>query len=72
MLAPTEQRAAFAILLHAALADGANSESERAALRRMTESFTSADGVPFNPWTIYQEVLGGRYPLEAAAWKPPS
>ncbi|MBX3751257.1 MAG: hypothetical protein KF897_14330 [Opitutaceae bacterium] len=67
MLAPNEQRAAFAILLHAALADGANSDSERAALRRMTESFSPGDGASFNPWSIYQEVLGGRYPLEAAA-----
>lgn len=67
MLASTEQRAVFAVLLHAALADGANSDSERAALRRMTESFSSGDGASFNPWSIYQEVLGGRYPLEAAA-----
>ncbi len=67
MLTPTEQRAVFAVLLHAAQADGANSDSERAALRRMSEGFTSGDGASFNPWTIYQEVLGGRYPLEAAA-----
>lgn len=67
MLSPTEQRATFAVLLHAALADGAKSDSERAALRRMTEGFTSADGASFNPWTLYQDVLGGRYPLEAAA-----
>lgn len=67
MLAPNEQRAVFAVLLHAALADGAKSDSERDALRRMTEGFASAEGGPFNPWTVYQEVLGGRYPLEAAA-----
>lgn len=67
MLAPTEQRAVFAVLLHAALADGTKSDSERDALRRMTEGFASAEGAAFNPWTVYQEVLGGRYPLEAAA-----
>lgn len=67
MLSPTEQRAAFALLLHAALADGLKSDAERAALRRMTEGFGSADGTAFNPWTVYQEVLDGRYPLESAA-----
>lgn len=67
MLSATEQRAVFAVLLHAALADGDKSDSERAALRRMTEGFASAAGAAFNPWTIYQEVLGGQYPLEAAA-----
>jgi len=67
MLAPNEQRAVFAVLLHAALADGAKSNSERDALRRMTEGFASAEGSSFNPWTIYQEVLGGSYPLDAAA-----
>ncbi len=67
MLSPTEQRAVFAVLLHAALADGAKSDSERAALKRMTEGFTASDGASFNPWTLYQDVLGGRYPLEAAA-----
>lgn len=66
MLSPAEQRAAFAVLLHAALADGAKSDTERAALRRMTEGFTSAEGATFNPWTVYQEVLDGRYPLETA------
>lgn len=67
MFSPAEQRAAFAVLLHAALADGAKSDSERAALRRMTEGFTSADGASFNPWTVYQEILDGRFPLEVAA-----
>lgn len=67
MLAPVEQRAVFAVLLHAALADGANTDAERAALRRMTEGFGSDEGASFNPWIIYQEVLGGRYPLEVAA-----
>lgn len=64
MLTPAEQKAVFAILLHAALADGAKSDAERAALKRMTEGF-AAEAV--NPWTVYQEVLGGRYPLEQAA-----
>lgn len=64
MLTPPEQKAVFAILLHAALADGAKSDAERAALKRMTEGF-AAEAV--NPWTVYQEVLGGRYPLEQAA-----
>lgn len=64
MLTPAEQKAVFAILLHAALADGAKSDAERAALKRMTEGF-AAEAV--NQWTVYQEVLGGRYPIEQAA-----
>lgn len=64
MLTPPEQKAVFAILLHAALADGAKSDAERAALKRMTEGF-AAEAV--NPWNVYQEVLGGRYPVEQAA-----
>jgi uncharacterized protein (DUF697 family) len=64
MFTATEQRAVFAILLHAALADGAKSDAERAALKRMTEGFP-AESV--NPWTIYQDVLAGRYPVERAA-----
>lgn len=64
MFSPSEQKAVLAILLHAALADGSKSDAERAALKRMTEGFT-AEGV--NPWTVYQEVLAGRYPVERAA-----
>jgi uncharacterized protein (DUF697 family)/tellurite resistance protein len=63
MFTPTEQRAVFALLLHAALADGAKSDAERAALRRMTESFGADPAAGFNPWTVYQEVVAGRYPL---------
>jgi uncharacterized protein (DUF697 family) len=61
MTTPAEQRALFALLLHAALADGVKSDAERAALKRITEGFTADT---FNPWTLYQEVLGGRYPVE--------
>jgi uncharacterized protein (DUF697 family) len=61
-----EQRATFALLLHAALADGLKSDAERAALRRITEGFSGADGSGFNPWTVYQEVLGGRLPVATA------
>lgn len=64
MLSPTEQRAVFALLLHAALADGSKSDSERAALKRITEGF-AADS--FNPWTLYQDVLSGRVTVAAAA-----
>ena len=64
MFSPTDQRAVYAILIHAALADGAKSDTERAALKRITEGF-SPEG--FNPWTVYQEVLGGRLSVEAAA-----
>lgn len=64
MFSPAEQKAVFAILLHAALADGAKSDAERAALKRMTEGF-AAEAV--NPWTVYQDVLAGRYPVERAA-----
>ena len=64
MLSPTEQRAVFALLLHAALADGSKSDSERAALKRITEGFATDS---FNPWTLYQDVLAGRIPVEAAA-----
>jgi len=63
MTSPAEQRALFALLLHAALADGVKSDAERTALKRITEGFTSDT---FNPWTLYQEVLGGRYSTEAA------
>jgi uncharacterized protein (DUF697 family) len=63
MFTPTEQRAVFALLLHAALADGAKSDAERAALRRMTESFGADPAAGFNPWTVYQEVVAGGYPL---------
>jgi uncharacterized protein (DUF697 family) len=61
MTTPAEQRALFALLLHAALADGVKSDVERAALKRITEGFPADT---FNPWTLYQEVLGGRYPVE--------
>ena len=64
MLTPTEQRAVFALLLHAALADGSKSDSERAALKRITEGF-AADS--FNPWTLYQDVLSGRVTVAVAA-----
>lgn len=64
MFSPSEQKAVFAILLHAALADGGKSDAERAALKRMTEGF-AAEAV--NPWIVYQEVLAGRYPVERAA-----
>ncbi len=66
MTSPTEQRALFALLLHAALADGHKSDAERAALRRITESFPPTADRSFNPWTLYQEVLDGRYPAAAA------
>jgi uncharacterized protein (DUF697 family) len=64
MTTPQEQRALFALLIHAALADGVKSDAERAALKRITEGF-AADA--FNPWTLYQEVLGGRYAIDAVA-----
>jgi uncharacterized protein (DUF697 family) len=67
MFTQTEQRAVFAILLHAALADGIQNDAERATLRRMTESFAKSGEASFNPWTVYQEVLGGKLPLGAAA-----
>lgn len=63
MFTVAEQRAVFAILLHAALADGIKSDGERAALKRITEGFSSEG---FNPWSVYQEVLGGRLSVEAA------
>jgi uncharacterized protein (DUF697 family) len=64
MFSPTEQKAVLAILLHAALADGAKSDAERTALKRMTEGFAAG---AINPWTVYQEVLAGSYPVERAA-----
>jgi uncharacterized protein (DUF697 family) len=63
MFTVAEQRAVFAILLHAALADGTKSDAERAALKRITEGFS---GEGFNPWSVYQEVLGGRLSVAAA------
>jgi uncharacterized protein (DUF697 family) len=63
MFTVAEQRAVFAILLHAALADGTKSDAERAALKLITEGFP-AEG--FNPWSVYQEVLGGRLSVETA------
>jgi uncharacterized protein (DUF697 family) len=59
----SEQRALFAILVHAALADGIKSDAERTALKRITEGLVSPE---LNPWTLYQEVLTGRYPVETA------
>jgi uncharacterized protein (DUF697 family) len=64
MFSPAEQKAVFALLLHAALADGVKSDAERVALKRMTEGF-AAEAI--NPWTVYQDVLAGRYPVEQAA-----
>jgi uncharacterized protein (DUF697 family) len=64
MTTPAEQRALFALLLHAALADGIKSDAERVALKRITEGFATD---AFNPWVVYQEVLGGRYPIAAVA-----
>lgn len=67
MFTQTEQRAVFAILLHAALADGTQNDAERATLRNMTESFASSSEASFNPWTVYQAVLGGKLPVSVAA-----
>lgn len=64
MFAPSEQRAVFALLLHAALADGAKSDAERAALKRITETFPSEN---FSPWPVYQEVLAGQFTMAMAA-----
>jgi uncharacterized protein (DUF697 family) len=64
MQTASERRAIFALLLHAALADGVKSGAERAALRRITTGF---EGEEFNPWLVYQEVLEGRFAPEAAA-----
>ena len=60
---PSEQRAALALLLHAALADGAKSEAERATLKSMMAGFGAS---AINPWSVYADVLGGRYALEQA------
>ncbi|MCP5530564.1 MAG: GTPase [Opitutaceae bacterium] len=62
MTTPVEQRALFGLLLHAAIADGVKSDAERSALKRITEGFAPD---AFNPWTLYQEVLAGRYPIDA-------
>lgn len=67
MLSPNEQRAAFSLLLHAALADGVTTDPERSALKAMTESFAADGGATFNPWSVHQEVLAGRFPVEIAA-----
>jgi uncharacterized protein (DUF697 family) len=64
MITPAEQRALFALLLHAALADGIKSDAERAALKRITEGFATD---AFNPWVVYQDVLAGKYPVETLA-----
>lgn len=66
MFTPAEQKAVFAILLHASLADGAKSDAERATLRSMSENFSASNGAPFSPWGVYQEVLGGKLPVAAA------
>ncbi len=64
MTTPAEQRALFALLIHAALADGIKSDAERVALKRITEGFATE---AFNPWVVYQEVLGGQYAVSTAA-----
>lgn len=64
MFNTSEQRAVFALLIHSALADGAKSEAERAALKRITESFPPEG---FNPWAVYQDVLAGKFSVANAA-----
>jgi uncharacterized protein (DUF697 family)/uncharacterized tellurite resistance protein B-like protein len=64
MFTAIEQKAVFAILLHAALADGTKSDAERAALKKMAEGLQAE---ALNPWAVYQEVFAGRYPVERAA-----
>jgi len=59
----SEQRAVLTIAMMAAFADGENSEVERAALRRMAESF--GPDSPVNFWEIYQDVVARRRPLDA-------
>ena len=59
----TEQKAVLTIAMMAAFADGENSEVERAAIRRMVESF--GPDSPINFWEIYQDVVARRRPLEA-------
>ncbi|WP_404422648.1 TerB family tellurite resistance protein [Nibricoccus sp. IMCC34717] len=59
-----DEKAIFALLLHAAFADGSKSDLERAALRRMAEALP---GGSVNPWQVYQDVLSGQASLSATA-----
>ena len=57
----SEQKAVLTVAMMAAFADGENSEVERAALRRMAESFGPESQI--NLWEIYQDVVARRRPL---------
>ncbi len=57
----TEPKAILTIAMMAAFADGRDSEVERGALRRMTDSFGPEAGI--NLWEIYQDVVTRRRPL---------
>ena len=59
----TEQKAVLTIAMMAAFADGENSEVERAAIRRMAESF--GPDCPINFWEIYQDVVAKRRPIDS-------
>ena len=61
----SEQKTVLTIAMMAAFADGENSEVERTALRRMTESFGPDSQI--NLWEIYQDVVARRRPLGEVA-----
>lgn len=62
-LTTPQEEAILRICLMAAFSDGANSESERAEIKRITESLSGTD---LHPAALYQDVLLGRTDLSAA------
>lgn len=69
-MTPAEQRSLLNIMVHAALADGRKSESEREAVRSTAESLAAKSGVALAG--VYQDVLLKRVTLAEAAAALPS
>src|SRR5580700_1699634 len=61
-LSEQEQRAIVAVCILAAFADGAQDETERAQIEKTVKGFADVDLT-----SVYQDVLGGKQTLGAAA-----
>ncbi len=63
----SEKNSTLALVLMAALADGAKDERERAAVRSVAESLGARAGDGPNFWSIYQQVITKKIDLAQAA-----
>lgn len=63
-MTPTEQQALVTLALFAALADGNNTDAERAEIKRVADSLSSAGEM--NIAAIYQDVTAGRTRIDTA------